>query len=392
MNKARRIYLDHASTTPVSDGVLQAMLPYFSDYGYNPSGLYEESRTSRRGLEDSRDRVASIAGCSPDEIIFTGSGSEGANLALKGAAMAQRQRGRNVVAVSAIEHHCVLHAAEYLRIQHGFEMRVIPVDRYGVVDLDFLASIVDDALAVVSVQYANNEVGTIQPIAEISRMLDGTGVVFHTDAVQAAGALNLGVDELGIDMLSIAAHKFYGPKGVGALFVREGSRLIAQIQGGSQERNRRAGTENVALIVGLAAALAEAQAGRDAENRRNGKLSSRVRAGLDAFGGVSLNGHPEKRLPNNTNVCIEGINAEALILKLDRAGIAASSGSACTSTSIEPSHVLLAMGVAPDLARGSLRTTVGRANDDSQIDSFLTALERIVSELRLKPVHPAGVV
>ena len=215
MNKARRIYLDHASTTPVSDGVLQAMLPYFSDYGYNPSGLYEESRTSRRGLEDSRDRVASIAGCSSDEIIFTGSGSEGANLALKGAAMAQRQRGRNVVAVSAIEHHCVLHAAEFLRIQHGFEMRVIPVDRYGVVDLDFLESIVDDALAVVSVQYANNEVGTIQPIAEITRMLDGTGVVFHTDAVQAAGALSLGVDELGVDMLSIAGPQVLWPQGRG---------------------------------------------------------------------------------------------------------------------------------------------------------------------------------
>ncbi|MDP6060418.1 MAG: cysteine desulfurase family protein [Pirellulaceae bacterium] len=386
MNKTGRIYLDHASTTPVSDVVLRAMLPYFSDHGYNPSGLYEESRTSRRGLEGSRDQVASIVGCTPEEIVFTGSGSEGANLALKGAAMAQRQRGRNVVAMSAVEHHCVLRTAEYLESQDGFEMRVIPVDRYGVVDLDFLASIVDDSLAVVSIQYANNEVGTVQPVAEIGRLLDETGVLFHTDAVQAAGALSLKVDELGVDLLSIAAHKFYGPKGVGALFVREGSRIVPQVQGGSQERNRRAGTENVALIVGLASALAEAQTGRDAENRRNCEFSARVRAGLAAFDGVSFNGHPEKRLPNNSNVCIEGINAEALILQLDRAGIATSSGSACTSTSLEPSHVLLAMGVAADLARGSLRITVGRANDESQIDSFLAAVAPIISGLRLKPV------
>ena len=210
------------------------------------------------------------------------------------------------MAISTIEHHCVLHAAEYLQSQHGFEMRVIPVDRHGIVDLDFLASIVDDALAVVSVQYANNEVGTVQPIAEIGRLLEDTGAVFHTDAVQAAGALSLGIYELGVDLLSIAAHKFYGPKGVGALYVREGSRIVPQIQGGSQERNRRAGTENVALIVGLAAALAEAQANRETENRRNDKLSARVRAGLAAIDEVSFNGHPEKRLPNNTNVLRRG--------------------------------------------------------------------------------------
>ena len=298
--------------------------------------------------------------------------------------MAQRRRGRNVVAVSAIEHHCVLHAAEYLQAQHGFEMRVIPVDRYGVVDLDFLESLIDDSLAVVSVQYANNEVGTVQPIAEIGRLLEDTGAIFHSDAVQAAGALSLDVYELGVDLLSIAAHKFYGPKGVGALYVREESRIVPQIQGGSQERNRRAGTESVALIVGLAAALTEAQDNREAENRRNGQLSAKVRAGFSAIDGVYLNGHPEERLPNNTNVCIEGINAESMILQLDRSGIAASSGSACTSASLEPSHVLLAMGVPPGLARGSLRISVGRANDECQIDFFLAALAPIVSKLRRK--------
>lgn len=384
MNESSRVYLDHASTTPVSTAVLEVMLPYFADYGYNPSGLYEESQTSRRALEEARSKVAAVFSCSPDEIVFTGSGSEGANLAIKGAAMAQRQFGRNVVAVSAIEHHCVLHAAEYLQAQHGFQMRVIPVDRYGIVDQDFLESMVDDSLAVVSVQYANNEVGTVQPIAEIGRLLEDTGAIFHSDAVQAAGALSLDVCGLGVDLLSIAAHKFYGPKGVGALYVREGSRIVPQIQGGSQERNRRAGTENVALIVGLATALTEAQADREAENRRNGELSARIRAGLAAIDGVYLNGHPEKRLPNNTNVCVEGINAESLILQLDRAGIAASSGSACTSTSLEPSHVLLAMGVPPDLARGSLRISVGRANDESHIDFFLAALAPIVSKLRRK--------
>ena len=382
MNESSRVYLDHASTTPVSVAVLEVMLPYFTDYGYNPSGLYHESQTSRRALEEARSKVAAVFSCSTDETVFTGSGSEGANLAIKGAAMAQRQFRRNVVAVSAIEHHCVLHAAEYLQAQHGFQMRVIPVDRYGIVDLDFLESMVDDSLAVVSVQYANNEVGTVQPIGEIGRLLEDTGAIFHSDAVQAAGALSLDVSGLGVDLLSIAAHKFYGPKGVGALYVREGSRIVPQIQGGSQERNRRAGTENVALIVGLATALTEAQANREAENRRNGELSARIRAGLAAIDGVYLNGHPEKRLPNNTNVCVEGINAESLILQLDRAGIAASSGSACTSASLEPSHVLLAMGVPPDLARGSLRISVGRANDESQIDFFLAALAPIVSKLR----------
>ncbi|MCY3801524.1 MAG: cysteine desulfurase family protein [Chloroflexi bacterium] len=384
MNESSRVYLDHASTTPVSVTVLEVMLPYFADYGYNPSGLYEESQTSRRALEEARGKVAAVFSCSTDEIVFTGSGSEGANLAIKGAAMAQRQFGRNVIAVSAIEHHCVLHAAEYLQAQHGFQMRVIPVDRYGIIDMDFLESMVDDSLAVVSVQYANNEVGTVQPIAEIGQMLEDTGALFHSDAVQAAGALSLDVYGLGVDLLSIAAHKFYGPKGVGALYVREGSRIVPQTQGGSQERNRRAGTENVALIMGLATALTEAQANREAENRRNGELSTRIRAGLAAIDGVYLNGHPEKRLPNNTNVCVEGINAESLILQLDRAGIAASSGSACTSASLEPSHVLLAMGVPPDLARGSLRISVGRANDESQIDFFLAALAPIVSKLRRK--------
>jgi len=380
--KAPRVYLDHASTTPVSSAALEAMLPYFREYGYNASGLYEESRLARSGLEDARCRVAATFGCSPEEIVFTGSGSEGANLALKGAAMAQRQRGRKVVAVSAIEHDCIMRAAKYLEVQHGFETRVIPVDRYGTVDLDILASIIDDRLGVVSIQYANNEVGTVQPIAEIGRLLEKTDVLFHTDAVQAAGALNLDVHKLGVDLLSIAAHKFYGPKGVGALFVRDGARIVSQVQGGSQERNRRAGTENVALIVGLATALTEVQAVRHAENRQNFALSERVRTGLSKIPGISLNGHSTNRLANNTNVCIQAVNAEGLILQLDQAGVAASSGSACTSTSLEPSHVLLAMGVSPDLAKGSLRITVGRQNDASQIDLFLSVLEPIVSELR----------
>lgn len=361
------------------------MLPHFTDYGYNPSGLYEESRRARAALDESREKVAGVFGCDPNEIIFTASGSEGANLALKGAAMAQRHRGRKVVAISAVEHHSVLRAAEYLERQLGFALRVIPVDGDGVVDLEYLQSITDDDLAVVSVQYANNEMGTIQPLAKISRLLEGSGALFHTDAVQAAGTLNLDVAELGADLVSIAAHKFYGPKGAGALYVRDGCRIVPQVQGGTQERNRRAGTENVALIVGLTEALARADAGREAENRRNSELSERVRAGLARLDDVRFNGHPTERLPNNINVCIGGVNAEGMILQLDRVGIAVSSGSACTSASLEPSHVLLAMGIPPEVARGSLRITVGRSNDEQQIDRFLDELSPIVEILRRVP-------
>ena len=379
---ATRIYLDHAATTPLDAAVRDAIVTTLEELPGNPSSLYAEGRAARDALDQARSQVAAILATDPGEIVFTSGGSEGAALAIRGAAFAAAREGRRHLVTTAIEHHAVLHTVQLLAQRHDFEATVLPVDAEGLVDPNAVMRAVRPDTALVSVMYANNEMGAIQPVADIAAALRDHPALIHTDAVQAPGHLPIDIPTLGVDLLSIAAHKFYGPKGVGALFVRRGARLSPQIVGGSQERYRRAGTENVALIVGLAVALCEAQANREAENRRNGKLSARVRAGLAKLDRISFNGHPEKRLPNNTNACVEGVNAESLILQLDRAGIAASSGSACTSTSLEPSHVLLAMGVAPDLARGSLRISVGRANDDSQVDSFLAALAPIVSKLR----------
>ena len=382
---APRIYLDHAATTPVSRPVLDAMLPFFIERGFNPSGLHSESRDAREALDDARARVAAILGAESREIIFTGSGSEGANLAIKGAADARQSAGRDRIVVAAVEHHAVLRSAEYLRRYRGFKVDHIPVDRDGVVDLAHLERLLGDDLALVSIQYANNEIGTVQPLSDIAALLRGTGVLLHTDAVQAPGALPLDVDNLGVDLLSIAAHKFHGPKGVGALYIRRGSRVVPQIQGGAQEHGRRAGTENLPLLVGLATALEIADRDRDISRAHNLALARRLRAGLEAIPAIHFNGHPTHRLPNNTNICISGVKAEGLLLQLDRAGIAASSGSACTSASLEPSHVLLAMGVSPGLAGGSLRITTGPDNRLEDIDRFLDVLVDIVPRLRDGP-------
>ncbi len=377
-----RVYLDHAATTPLAPAVLEAMRPFFVEGGYNPSGLHGESRVARDALEDARRRVAAVLGCEPGEVVFTGSGSEGANLAIKGAADGARRAGRDRVVVTAIEHQAVLGAADYLRRYRDIKVDLAGVDGDGVVDRAELEGLLGADVAVVSVGYANNEVGTVQRLAEMAENVRASGALLHTDAVQAPGALPLDVDDLGVDLLSIAAHKFYGPKGVGALYIRRGARVVPQVQGGAQEKGRRAGTENVAGIVGLATALEIADRNRDANVAHNQLLAGRLRAGLAEIDGVRFNGHPERRLANNTSVCIAGVKAEGLLLQLDRAGLAASSGSACTSASLEPSHVLLAMGVEPELAGGSLRITTGPANRPEDIDRLLAMLREAVPRLR----------
>jgi cysteine desulfurase len=358
------------------------MLPFFGANGYNPSGLYRESRRARAALENARQRIADTLDCETPDVVFTGSGSEGANLAIKGAGLAARARGRPLVVTTAIEHHCVLGAGEYLQRFCGCELRVIPVQPSGLVDPDRLAAELDDRVGLVSIIYANNEIGVIQDIPRLARLAHEAGAVFHTDAVQAIASCPAGVDELGVDLLSIAAHKFYGPKGVGALYVRPGTRVIPQVQGGDQENRRRAGTENVALAVGLAEGLALARRDRERNQGHALLLRRRLQEGLSGIDGVVFNGDLERRLANNTNICIEGVSAEKILLELDRAGIAASSGSACTVASAEPSHVLLALGRPPELARGSLRITTGPENTVADIDRFLDSLAGIVRKVR----------
>ncbi len=368
------------------------MLPYLTTHWGNPSSIYYEAREARKGLDRARSAVAAVLGARPNDIVFTSGGTESDNLALRGVAYASRQRGRHVV-TTAIEHHAVLHTVERLE-QEGFRVTLVPVDREGFVDLDALAEAVTDETTLVSVMYANNEVGTIEPIAEAVRVVKRRNphAAFHTDAVQAAGALPLEVDALGVDLLSIAAHKVYGPKGAGALYVRPRTPFLPQILGGSQERNRRAGTENVAGAVGLAKALELAYEELDTRNAHCRQLRDRLLDELPArVPGMRITGALDRsrRLPNNASFCIEGVEGEAVLVQLDLEGFAASSGSACTTASLEPSHVLTAMGVPEDLARGSLRLTVGKDNTRDDVDRLLDTLPRIVERIRALAPAPA---
>jgi cysteine desulfurase len=374
------IYLDHAATTPVDDAVLEAMRPYFQTAYGNPSSLYRLGRQARQALDEARERAAEFLGCRPAEIIFTSGGSESDNLAVKGAAYARRQHGRHLV-TSAIEHHAVLRAVEQLE-EEGFEVTYLPVDEFGRVAPEALAEALREDTLLVSIMHANNEIGTLQPIAECAARARARGIPFHTDAVQTAGLRPLRVDNLGVDLLSLSAHKIYGPKGVGLLYVRSGTRLRPQIVGGGHERQRRAGTENVAGIVGLAAALdlcarhgAEWAAHTEA---LRGRLERGLRAACPQ---ARLNGHPTERLPHLLNLCWPGVEGEDLLLLLDSRGIAASSGSACTSGALDPSHVLLALGRSRELARGSLRFSLGRGNTDAEIDTVLEELPPLVRRL-----------
>ena len=389
-----RIYLDHAATTPLDERVLEVMLPYLRDNWGNPSSLYGEAQEARRGLEAGRRSMAEVLGCKPQELVFTSGGSESDNLALRGAAYAARRQGRgDHVITTAIEHHAVLHAAERLE-EEGFRVTYLGVDGEGLIDRQDLAHAVTASTALVSIMYVNNEVGTIEPIEDAARVVKAKNprAVFHTDAVQAAGMLDINVDRLGVDMLSIGAHKFYGPKGVGALYVRQRTPIQWQQLGGGQEKNRRAGTENVAGVVGMAKALELAYEALDARNDHGRDLRDRLLSGVpERIPHVHITGPEDlsKRAPNNFSACFEYIEGEAILIALDLAGVAASSGSACTSGSLEPSHVLTALGVPEDLARGSLRLTVGKDNTPEQIEHVLEVLPGIVSRIRsLSPAWP----
>ncbi|MEX2557834.1 MAG: cysteine desulfurase family protein, partial [Actinomycetota bacterium] len=351
MNVRSTVYLDHAATTPLSDAARAAMLPYLEDRFGNASSAHAPGREARKGVDEAREKVAATVGARPDEVVFTSGGTEADNLAIKGAAWHGREQGRDGVVVTAIEHHAVLDPARWLARQ-GFRVREVPVDAHGVVRLDALEAAVDDRTAVVSVMWANNEVGTIQPVTECARIAREAGAVFHTDAVQAVPWLS--VDASVADLLTISAHKHGGPKGVGALVVRRGVKVQPLMHGGGQEREIRSGTYNVAGIVGFGAAAEETAAHHERWSVVVGPLRNRLQEKLIAsITRVHVNGHPAQRLPNNLHVCIEGIDGETLILLLDAEGVAASQGSACSSGAAEPSFVLAALGVPPELARGT---------------------------------------
>jgi cysteine desulfurase len=386
-----RIYLDHAATTPLDPRVLETMLPYLASTWGNPSSIYYEGREARKALEAARRDVAAVLGSRPNDIVFTSGGSESDNTAIRGAAYASVRRGRHII-TSAIEHHAVLHAVEQLE-QEGFEATYLPVDGEGFVDTEDLRAALRPDTTLVSVMYANNEVGTIEPIAELAAIVKefDRHIVFHTDAVQAAGMLDINVEHLGIDLLALTAHKFYGPKGVGALYIRPRTPFLGQLLGGSQERNRRAGTEDVAGALGFARALALAYEEIDARKAHVRSLRDYLWRELPRrLPGVRVTGalDPDRRLPNSFSCCLEGVEGEAVLIQMDLNGIAASSGSACTTGSLEPSHVLTAMGLPSDLARSSLRLTLGKDNTREDIDYLLSKLPDIVEKLRrLAPQH-----
>ncbi len=376
----RTIYLDHAATTALDRRVLEAMIPYFTtEYG-NASSIYTLGRHAMQAIDGAREQVAEILNCRPTEVIFTGGGSESDNLAIKGLAFTAQKKGKHII-TTPIEHHAVLHTCHYLE-RFGFTTTYLPVDHYGRVDPDEVARAITDQTILVSVMYANNEVGTIEPIAEIGRICRARKIAFHVDAVQAAGSLPLDVAELNVDLLSLSAHKFYGPKGVGMLYQRQGVRLLPQLQGGSQERGKRAGTENVAGIVGAATALRLAYEDLPETQPRIQALRDHLIAGVLELPGSALSGHPSERLPNNASFVFEGVEGESILLSLDLLGFAASTGSACTSGSVDPSHVLLAMGFPEEQLRGSLRLTLGKENTREDVDALLAALPGILAKLR----------
>ena len=384
------IYLDHSASTPVDARVLEAMMPYFNQRYGNASGLHAQARASARALDQSRQDVAGVLGCKPKEVVFTSCGTESDNLAVRGVTLADQLAGKGYhIITSPVEHHAVGHTIDQLCQHFGFEQTVVPVDEHGLVNPDEVRQAIRPETILISIIHANNEVGTIQLLADIGAIARQNGIPFHTDAVQAGGYLDLGVDRLHVDLLSLSGHKFYAPKGVGMLYVRQGTCLLPQQTGGGHEGNRRAGTENVPYIVGLAAALKLAQDNRSDENVRLMTLRDRLVGGvLSVIPDAQLTGHPTQRLPGHTSFVLPGVDASALLMHLDMAGVCAASGSACNTGTPEPSPILLAMGIDRQLALGALRLTLGRGNDSDDVDYVLEILPAIVERLRsARPVY-----
>ncbi len=380
------VYLDNAATTPVDPRVFEAMRPYWLEDWGNPSSVYAVGRRARRALDDARDRIAQLLNCRANEIVFTSCGSESDNLALLGGALAQAElHGRKHVVTSRIEHHAVLHACQWLERHLGFSVTYLEVDSFGRVDPAAVAEAVRPDTALVSIMYANNEIGSVQPIADLARAVKATNplTLFHCDAVQAGGLLPIDVQAMGVDMLALSGHKFYAPKGIGLLYVRRGTPLVHQVSGGGQERGVRAGTENVAYIVGMARALELAYAESAERVLHVSRLRDRLIEGIQArIIGVRLTGHPVERMPNSASFTIAGADGESLLLNLDQEGICASSGSACTSGTLEISHVLRALRLPEEEARGSLRLTTGVRTTDADVDRLLEVLPAIVERVR----------
>ena len=377
----KRIYLDYAATTPTHPDVVKAMLPYFTESFGNPSSIYSYGQEAKGAIEEAREKVAALIGAREDEIVFTSGGTESDNFAIKGAVFAQKEK-RNHIISSVIEHHAILETCHFLE-RRGFKVTYLPVDEYGLVDPEELKKTITDQTVIVSVMHANNEIGTIEPITELATITREAGAYFHTDAVQTVGHIPVNVDELGVDMLSMSGHKLYGPKGIGVLYIRKGTRLVPFMHGGGQERNRRGSTENVPAIVGLGKAAEIALKEMPEEGPRLSILRNcLIKRIMEQIPDTRLNGHPQKRLPNNVNVSISYVEGESMLLNLDLESICASTGSACSSSSLEASHVLLALGLTHEYAHSSLRFTMGKWTTEQDVDHVMETLLQIVAKLR----------
>lgn len=377
----REIYMDYAATTFIKPEVLEEMNPYLTEYFGNPSSIYNISRKTKSAIDIARDRIANVINSKTDEIYFTSGGSEADNWAIKGIAFANREKGNHII-TSCIEHHAVLHTCEYLEEQ-GFKVTYLPVDEFGFVKVEDLKNAITDQTILVSIMFANNEIGTVEPIKEIGEICRQKGVIFHTDAVQAIGNIRVDVKDMNIDLLSMASHKFYGPKGMGALYIRKGIKIHNLIHGGAQERARRAGTENIAGIVGMGKAVELAAKNIEDENKRLTILRDKLIDGLLKISGTKLNGATgNKRLPGNVNISFEGIEGDVLLMALDILGICASSGSACSAGAVEPSQVLLSIGLSKEMAKGALRLTMGSKTMEEEVDYILQELPDIINRIR----------
>ena len=379
----QKIYLDYNATTPVRQEVLDAMLPYFKNFYGNPSSVHSLGQETRKVVEDAREKIAVLLGAEkPSEIVFTSCGTESNNYAIKGVAFALKNKGNHII-TSKIEHHSVLEVCQYLEKKFDYRVTYLPVDKYGIVNPNDVEKSITDQTILISIMHINNEVGSIEPIEEIGKMTKEKGVIFHTDAVQSCGKIPLDVKNLGVNLLSLSGHKFYAPKGVGAVYIKEGTKLHPLLHGGAHEKNRRAGTENVAYIVGLAKALEIAHRDMDGESKRLLNLRQKLEDGIfEKIGSVQINGNPQKRVFNTSNISFNCVEGEGILMSLDIEGICASTGSACSSGTLEPSHVLSAMGIPPGISQGSVRFSLGHYTTEKDIDKLLAVLPKIIERLR----------